>query len=292
MTYDESHLRVLLHATTLLVILRLLAIKEPPLLSCWHDVTSMDLESIHEDGFLFFVGDCFGHWKVFGCWAEFCSAVSSLLTHPGQTQVLCGALAGDAAHGMIAQVMLTHDAFLLFQTLFRSQRVLRDAWDRWFAKARGVPPVVVATLERFWRHESAQQDCLASGSLCNLLGTISAAERSPARHTTKSVLYLIWNDFNRLFWEWLRRDWLWSRPPREMNLGLFGVLVFYVRRQVLKLICCSQALTRLTSTGCWYLAHVANCFSLLHFLLTATNGNGNSCFYSLSFLYFASWLAC
>ena len=133
---------------------------------------------------------------------------------------------------------------------------------------------------------------LASGSLCNLLGTISAAERSPARHTTKSVLYLIWNDFNRLFWEWLRRDWLWSRHPREMNLGLFGVLVFYVRRQVLKLICCSQTLTRLTSTGCWYLAHVANCFSLLHFLLTATDGNGNSCFYSLSFLYFASWLAC
>ena len=54
MTFDDNHLRVLLHGTALLVILRLLAIKEPPLLSSWHDVTSTDLDYIHEDCGLFY----------------------------------------------------------------------------------------------------------------------------------------------------------------------------------------------------------------------------------------------
>ena len=53
MNLDENHQTVLLHATKLFVILlHLLDTKDRPLLSSWHDITLIDLESIHGDSSL------------------------------------------------------------------------------------------------------------------------------------------------------------------------------------------------------------------------------------------------
>ena len=124
---------------------------------------------------------------------------------------------------MIAQVMLTHDAFL-FQSLFRAHRVLCDMWDRWFAKARVMPPVVIATLERFRQRESPQQDVGLPQEVYHALDMVSAAQRSPALQTNVQECSLVdLERFQPSLWRMAAAgqasEW---KPPGSHSRSLWG----------------------------------------------------------------------
>lgn len=93
--------------------------------------------------------------------------------------MLCGALSGDPSHRLIAEVVLTQDASK-YDNLFRSYRVLRDAWERWKARKQAVPEDLCRMLERLQRRESPDKSDGIAAKVYHALDLMSAAHHVPA----------------------------------------------------------------------------------------------------------------